>query len=234
MIKIENLCKTYGDIKALDNFSLTVPKGSVYGLMGLNGAGKTTVIKHLAGFVIQDSGTVTIDNQPVIDNEGLKSRVLIIPDDVFFFRGYNLNDMKEYYKNIYKNWDETRFEEITKDFGLDVTRNMGKFSKGMRKQAAFCLAMAATPDYLILDEPIDGIDPIARKKLWRYIMGDVAEREMTVIISSHNAREMEDVCDYVGIIANGRMIFEGDLLNPGNISIEEIFIEKLEGGTAND
>lgn len=229
MIKIENLCKTYEDIKGLDDFSLLVPKGSVYGLMGLNGAGKTTVIKHLAGFVIQDSGTVTIDGQTVVDNESLKSRVLVIPDEVFFFRGYSLKDMRGYYKSIYKRWDDERFDRMTKDFGIDARRNMGNFSKGMRKQAAFCLAMAAIPDYLILDEPIDGLDPIVRRKLWRYIMGDVAEREMTVLISSHNAREMEDVCNYIGIIAGGKMIFEGDLLELAPVSIEEIFIEKLGG-----
>lgn len=234
MIKIENLCKAYGDIKALDDFSLSVPTGSVYGLMGLNGAGKTTVIKHLAGFIIQDSGTVTIDNQPVADNEELKARVLVIPDDVFFFRGYNLSDMEGYYKNMYKNWNEERFREMAEDFGFDLHRNIIKFSKGMKKQAAFCLAMSAMPDYLILDEPIDGIDPIARKKLWKYIMGDVAERSMTVVISSHNAREMEDVCDYIGIIADGKMIFEGNLLEFDSVSIEEIFIEKLEGGEKND
>ena len=226
MIRIENLCKTYEDIRVLDNFSLLVPKGSVYGLMGLNGAGKTTVIKHLAGFVAQDSGIVAIDGQPVIDNEKLKGRVLIIPDEVFFFRGYSLKDMRGYYKDIYQRWNDERFERMTEDFKIDVRRNMGNFSKGMRKQAAFCLAMSAMPDYLILDEPIDGLDPIVRRKLWRYIMGDVAEREMTVLI----AREMEDVCDYIGIIAGGKMIFEGDLLEMMPVSIEEIFIEKLGGG----
>ena len=231
MIRIENLCKTYEDIRVLDNFSLLVPKGSVYGLMGLNGAGKTTVIKHLAGFVVaRDSGIVAIDGQPVIDNEKLKGRVLIIPDEVFFFRGYSLKDMRGYYKDIYQRWNDERFERMTEDFKIDVRRNMGNFSKGMRKQAAFCLAMSAMPDYLILDEPIDGLDPIVRRKLWRYIMGDVAEREMTVLISSHNAREMEDVCDYIGIIAGGKMIFEGDLLEMMPVSIEEIFIEKLGGG----
>lgn len=229
MIKIENLCKTYGDTKALDDFSLSVPKGSVYGLMGLNGAGKTTVIKHLAGFVLPDFGTVTIDGQSVIDNEELKQRVLIIPDELYFFRGYSLKDMRGFYKNIYKRWDEERFDIMAEDFGIDLKKNMGNFSKGVRKQAAFCLAMAATPDYLILDEPVDGLDPIVRRKLWRYVMGDVAERRMTVLISSHNAREMEDVCDYIGILADGKMVFEGDLLELMPVSIEELFIEKLGG-----
>lgn len=229
MIKIEHLFKKYQDTEILRDFNLTVPKASVYGLMGLNGAGKTTVIKHLAGFLQPDSGSVTIDGQSVIDNEELKSRVLIIPDDVFFFNSYSLKEMKGFYSKIYKGWDEERFCEMATDFSLDLKGNMAKFSKGMRKQAAFCLALAATPDYLILDEPIDGLDPIMRRRLWHYIMGDVAEREMTVLISSHNAREMEDVCNYIGIIAGGRMIFEGDLLEIMPASIEEIFIEKLGG-----
>lgn len=229
MIKIENLYKRYGDAEILKDFSLLVPKGSVYGLMGLNGAGKTTVIKHLAGFIEPDKGTVTIDGQNIVDNEELKSRVLIIPDELFFFNSYSLKDMKGYYKKIYKSFDEERFEQMAGDFSLDVSKNMNMFSKGMRKQAAFCLAMSAMPDYLILDEPIDGLDPIVRRKLWRYIMGDVADREMTVLISSHNAREMEDVCNYIGIIAGGKMIFEGDLLEIMPMSIEELFIEKLGG-----
>ncbi len=230
MIRIENVSKRFGDTEILKNFSLNVPKGAVYGLMGLNGAGKTTVIKHLAGFIEPDEGIITIDDQPVIDNEELKSRVLIIPDELYFFNSYSLKDMKRYYQKIYKGWNEERFEEMMKDFSLDINKNLMKFSKGMKKQAAFCLALSATPDYLILDEPIDGLDPIVRRKLWRYIMGDVAEREMTVLISSHNAREMEDVCNYIGIIAGGRMIFEGDLLEIMPTSIEEIFIEKLGGG----
>ncbi len=229
MIKIENLCKRYGDTEVLKDFNLTVPKGSVYGLMGLNGAGKTTIIKHLAGFIKPDSGSVTIDEQQIEDNEDLKSRVLIIPDEVFFFNSYSLSDMRGYYKKIYKGWNEDRFQTIVNDFSLNTKKNMGKFSKGMRKQAAFCLALSTMPDYLILDEPIDGLNPIVRRKLWHYIMGDVAERQMTVLISSHNAREMEDVCDYVGIIAKGKMIFEGDLLEIMPTSIEEIFIEKLGG-----
>lgn len=234
MIRLENLCKSYGSKKVLDDFNMTVPKGAVYGLMGLNGAGKTTVMKHLAGFLVQDSGTVTINNQPVVDNEELKNRVLVIPDEVFFFRGYRLEEMRGYYKNIYKNWNDSRFEEMTREFNLDAGGNLGKFSRGMKKQAAFCLAMSAMPDYLILDEPIDGLDPVARKKLWRYIMGDVAEREMTVVISSHNAREMEDVCNYIGIIHNGKMIFEADLLDMAPVTISEIFAEKFEGGMGND
>lgn len=229
MIKLQHVTKRFGDYKALDDFSLTVPKGSVYGLMGLNGAGKTTIIKHLAGYLVQDEGLVTIDDEEVLNNETIKKRIALIPDDLFFFRGYSLKEMGKYHKHIYPNWKEERFQAMISDFGLNQKANLAKFSKGMKKQAAFCLAMAAMPDYLILDEPVDGLDPIVRHKLWHYIMEDVADREMTVLVSSHNAREMEDVCNYIGIIAGGKMVFEGDLLELMPASIEEIFIEKLGG-----
>ncbi len=229
MIKIEHVTKYFGEYKALDDFSLTVPKGAVYGLMGLNGAGKTTIIKHLAGLLMQDEGTITIDGQEIEGNEELKARVAVIPDELFFFRSYTLLQMGLFYKQIYPRWNQQRFEEMYTDFGLNPKSNIGKFSKGMKKQAAFCLALAAAPDYLILDEPVDGLDPIVRRKLWHYVMADVADREMTVLVSSHNAKEMEDVCNYIGIIAYGRMIFEGDLLELMPVSMEEIFIEKLTG-----
>ncbi len=229
MIKLQHVTKRFGDYKALDDFSLTVPKGSVYGLMGLNGAGKTTIIKHLAGYLVQDEGLVTIDDEEVLNNENIKKRTALIPDDLFFFRGYSLKEMGKYHKHIYPNWKEERFQAMISDFGLNQKANLAKFSKGMKKQAAFCLAMAAMPDYLILDEPVDGLDPIVRHKLWHYIMEDVADREMTVLVSSHNAKEMEDVCNYIGIIAGGKMVFEGDLLELMPASIEEIFIEKLGG-----
>ena len=229
MIKLQNVTKRFGDYMALDDFSLTVPKGSVYGLMGLNGAGKTTIIKHLAGYLVQDEGLITIAGEEVISNENVKRKTAIIPDELFFFRGYSLNEMGKYYKRIYPSWEEDRFREMMEDFGLNAKANLAKFSKGMKKQAAFCLAMATMPDYLILDEPVDGLDPIVRHKLRRYVMDDVADRQMTVLVSSHNAKEMEDICDYIGIIAGGKMIFEGDLLELMPTSIEEIFIEKLGG-----
>ena len=229
MIRVNDVTKRFGDTLALDGLMMTVPRGSIYGLMGLNGAGKTTIIKHLAGFLKEDEGEITIDGQHVMDNEELKRRVVFIPDDLFFFRSYSMNEMAKYFSRIYPRWDQARFEEMAADFQLNTASNIGKFSKGMKKQAAFCLAMAATPDYLILDEPVDGLDPIVRHKLWHYIMGDVADREMTVLISSHNAKEMEDVCNYIGIMSRGKMILEGDLLEMGDVSIESLFLEKLGG-----
>ena len=229
MIRVLDVTKRFEDTLALDGLTMTVPKGSIYGLMGLNGAGKTTIIKHLAGFLKEDEGDITIDGEYVMDNEELKKRVVFIPDDLFFFRSYSMKEMAAYFSRIYPAWDQERFEAMASDFQLNTGSNIGKFSKGMKKQAAFCLAMATMPDYLILDEPVDGLDPIVRHKLWHYIMADVADREMTVLISSHNAKEMEDVCNYIGIMSHGKMVLEGDLLEMGDVSIESLFLEKLGG-----
>ena len=229
MIKIEHVTKKFGEYIALDDLNMTVPKGSIYALMGLNGAGKTTIIRHLAGYLLQDAGCIRIDDEDVFDNEELKQRVVFIPDDLYFFRGYSIEEMGNYLSRLYKNFDMELYLTMARDFGLDIKTNITKFSKGMKKQAAFCAAMAEKPDYLILDEPVDGLDPIVRHKLWKYIMGDVADREMTVLVSSHNAKEMEDVANYIGIMSKGKMIFEGDLLEIGDTSIEELFIEKLGG-----
>ena len=229
MIKVLDVTKRFEDTLALDGLTMTVPKGSIYGLMGLNGAGKTTIIKHLAGFLKEDEGDITIDGEYVMDNEELKKRVVFIPDDLFFFRSYSMKEMAAYFSRIYPAWDQERFEAMASDFQLNTGSNIGKFSKGMKKQAAFCLAMATKPAYLILDEPVDGLDPIVRHKLWHYIMADVADREMTVLISSHNAKEMEDVCNYIGIMSHGKMVLEGDLLEMGDVSIESLFLEKLGG-----
>lgn len=231
MIKIENVTKVIGETRALDGLSMVVPKGSIYGLMGLNGAGKTTVIRHIAGYLKQDEGEITIDGELVYDSEELKRRVVIIPDELFFFRGYSMLEMAKYYSGIYPKWNQGKFLEMAETFGLDTTKNINKLSKGMKKQAAFSLAIAAAPDYLILDEPVDGLDPIVRHSLWHFIMEEVADREMTVLISSHNAKEMENVCNYIGIMADGKMILEGDLLEMGDVSIDELFIKSVEKNT---
>ena len=233
MIKIDHVTKFFGSKKALDDLCLEVPKGSIYGLMGLNGAGKTTIISHLADVFRQDAGTITIDGEEVADNEELKKRICIIPDELYFFNGYSLREMGKYFSKIYPKWNEVRFQDMTKSFGLEMNSNLNKFSKGMKKQASFALSMAAMPDYLILDEPVDGLDPIVRHKLWKYIMEDVADREMTVLVSSHNAKEMEDACNYYGIMKDGHMEAEGDLLEIGDMTLEELFIKTLsdeEGG----
>lgn len=211
MIKVSGVEKSFEHFKALSDLDLHVKKGSIYGLVGTNGAGKTTIIKHLTGVLKPDHGEILIDDQPVYENIPLKEKMGYIPDDLFFFASYNLLEMSRFYKGIYPDWNQSRFEHMVKQFSLDPKRKLSKFSKGMQKQAAFILTMSSKPDYLILDEPIDGLDPIIRKLVWKYIVEDVAEREMTVLVSSHNLRELEGICDSIGILSEGRMMLERDL-----------------------
>ncbi|MBR0596803.1 ABC transporter ATP-binding protein [Sinanaerobacter chloroacetimidivorans] len=211
MIKIKNLDKSFDGFKALTDLNLNVKKGSIYGLVGTNGAGKTTLIKHLTGILKPDAGDILIEDSPVFDNITIKERMGFIPDDLYFFASYNLKESAKFYSSIYPNWNQKRYEYMVKQFDLNEKRKLSKFSKGMQKQAAFILTMSSMPDYLILDEPIDGLDPIIRKLVWKYIVEDVAEREMTVLVSSHNLRELEGICDSIGILSKGKMMIERDL-----------------------
>jgi len=211
MVKIENLTKHFDNHTALRGLNLNIKKGSIYGLVGVNGSGKTTVIKHLAGIYRQDAGIVTIDSQPVYDNATLKARVGYIPDELFFFAGYNLSMTRRFYKNMYSTWNDNYYANLVTLLQLDEKRRLNRFSKGMQKQAAFALTLSTIPEVLILDEPIDGLDPIVRKTVFTQIIRDVADRGMTVLISSHNLKEMDDICDAVGIIKDGQMVVERDL-----------------------
>ena len=211
MIDVSKLTKTFDDVVALDALDMFVPTASVYGLVGANGAGKTTVIRHLAGVLRGDSGKVTYDDEDIWENDDLKQRIAVIPDELYFPAPYSMHDMRDFYKGLYGRWNDERFHEMAAAFKLDEKRRLRTFSKGMKKQAAFCLALACRPDYLLLDEPIDGLDPIVRKQVWRFIVDDVAEREMTVLVSSHNLKEMEGICDRIGIMQNGKMRLEKEM-----------------------
>ena len=211
MIETRNLCKSFEGFQALRDLDLTVPRGAVYGLVGPNGAGKSTLIRHLAGILIPDSGTVTIDGQPVFENPAVKARVAYIPDDIFYYTQATVADMSKLYRSIYPNFDMERFEKLGEAFELDADRPMRKLSKGMQKQAAFRLAVSCCPDVVLLDEPVDGLDPVMRRNVWSILLADVAERGTTVLISSHNLRELEDVCDHVGIMEQGHMLLERSL-----------------------
>lgn len=211
MIQVQQLSKNFDGIPALTGLDLHVKTGSIYGLVGTNGAGKTTLIKHLTGFLQPDSGTILLDGQPVYENRGVKSRIGYIPDDLHFYSSYSMREASGFYSLLYPGFDRLRFQEMTEKFGLDSKRKLSRFSKGMQKQAAFALIMSCRPDFLILDEPIDGLDPIVRKLVWKYVVEDVAEREMTVLVSSHNLREMEGICDSIGLLSHGSMKIERDL-----------------------
>ncbi len=211
MIKVNNLDKSFDGFKALSDLNLNVKKGSIYGLVGTNGAGKTTLIKHVTGVLKPDHGEILIEDANVYENIPLKERMGFIPDDLYFFSTYNLKESARFYRSLYPNWSEDRYNHMVRQFDLNEKRKLSKFSKGMQKQAAFILTMSSMPDYLILDEPIDGLDPIIRKLVWKYIVEDVAEREMTVLVSSHNLRELEGICDSIGILSKGKMMIERDL-----------------------
>jgi len=211
MILSENLVKTFDGFTALDKLNLHVDKGSIYGLVGVNGAGKTTLIKHLAGVYRQDAGTVLIEGKPVYENIAIKERIGYIPDDLYFFPSYSIGNLWSFYKELYKNWDQSRFLVMMDLFKLNERSKLAKLSKGMQKQAAFVIAMSKMPDVLLLDEPIDGLDPIARRHVLSYIVEDVAARGLTVLISSHNLKELEGVCDTVGFMKSGTMSVERNL-----------------------
>jgi len=211
MIQLKHITKTFGSFKALDDLSLTVPKGAVYGLVGPNGAGKSTAIRHLTGIYRPDSGSVAIDGQPVYENTAVKETIGYIPDDIFYFSSATLEDMRRFYRGLYPKFDDALFERLKEVFSLPEKTPIRRYSKGMQKQAAFQLTLCCRPEVLVLDEPVDGLDPVMRRQVMSLILSDVAEHGTTVLISSHNLRELEDVCDHVGIMDHGRMLLEKSL-----------------------
>ena len=210
MLEMNNVTKTFGAFKALDSLSLSVPKGTVYGLVGPNGAGKSTVIRHLTGIYKPDSGSVMVDGQPIADDPNLKERIGYIPDEVFYFPSATMEDMRRFYRDLYSRFDDKLYEKLKEIFPLPAGA-IRRFSKGMQKQAAFHLTLCIRPDVLILDEPVDGLDPVMRRQVMSLVLADVAERGTTVLISSHNLRELEDVCDHVGIMNHGKMLLQKSL-----------------------
>jgi ABC-2 type transport system ATP-binding protein len=211
MLEIKNVTKTFGDFKALDDLSMTVPKGTVYGLVGPNGAGKSTAIRVLTGIYRPDCGEITMEGQTIYENPEQKARIGLVPDEIFYFPSATLEEMRKYYAGIYPNFDNDLFERLCEVFKLPRKSPIRRFSKGMQKQAAFHLTICTRPDVLVLDEPVDGLDPVMRRQVWNIILSDVAQRETTVLISSHNLRELEDICDHVGIMDNGKMLLERSL-----------------------
>ena len=211
MLELQHITKTFGDFKALDDLSMTVPKGTVYGLVGPNGAGKSTAIRCMVGVYRPDGGSITMDGEIIYENPDLKARIGYIPDDIFYFPAATLEEMRRFYKGLYPDFDDDLFERLYEIFNLPRKSPIRRFSKGMQKQAAFHLAICCRPDVLILDEPVDGLDPVMRRQVMSLILADVAERGTTVLISSHNLRELEDVCDHVGIMDHGKMLLEKSL-----------------------
>ena len=230
MLSLQNVIKTFGDFRALDELTMTVPKGAVYGLVGPNGAGKSTAIRLMTGVYRPDAGKITLEGMQIWENPAQKVRIGYIPDDIFYFPSATMEEMRRYYWGIYPDFDDELFERLYDVFQLPRKGQLRRFSKGMQKQAAFHLAICTRPDVLILDEPVDGLDPVMRRQVWSLILSDVAQRQTTVLISSHNLRELEDICDYVGIMDRGRMLLERSLADmQGNIVKLQLVGDAPEG-----
>lgn len=229
MIEVRQLVKKFGELDVLKGLDLNVRKGSIYGLVGSNGAGKTTLLKLLAGVYRPDKGSIIVDGKPVFENNQVKERIVFIPDELFYFNQYSIRETADFFRQVYPTWDENRFSELSEVFGIDVKRRVIKLSKGMKRQVAFWLALSVKPRVLILDEPLDGLDPMVRSKVKKLLMADVAEREMSILISSHNLRELEDICDYMGILHDGTIIIESELdaLKNGISKVQTAFPEGL-------
>lgn len=211
MIRTENATKTFGSIVAVDHVDTEIHDSSVFGLIGSNGAGKSTFLRMLAGILAPDAGIVRVDEQEVFENEALKRRCFYISDEQFFFANSTPDDMKNYYKALYPKFDEARYRTLLDGFGLDGRRKIRTFSKGMKKQVSIICGLSAMTDYLFCDETFDGLDPVARQTVKGLLAGDVADRGLTPVIASHNLRELEDICDHVGLLHRGGILFSRDL-----------------------
>ena len=216
LITAKNVVKKFDKFTALNHFNMNVSEGSIYGLVGPNGSGKTTTIKHLIGMYKQDEGEILVNDEKVYDNEKIKSKIAYISDDLYFFHGYSIKDMAKFYSKIYKDFSFEKFNDLQKVFNIDVKRKVNKLSKGMKKQVAFWLTISCNPEIMILDEPIDGLDPIMKENVWKILLEEVKKRKMTVIISSHNLKELENVCTNIGIMKNGKMVLEKELEKKDN------------------
>ena len=233
MIEAKAVTKSFDGFLALDGLTMTVPHGSIYGLVGPNGAGKSTILRHLCGVYRPDSGVITVEGQPIYENPDIKARMVVIPDEVYYYGSSSVRDMMKFYRGMYPTFSMERFEKLAEAFPeVDLRRPIRRMSKGMQKQAAFWLAMSCRPDYLLLDEPVDGLDPVMRRQVWSLLMGDVAERGTTVVVSSHNLRELEDVCDHVGILNHGRVVIERSLsqLQGNTVKLQVAFPDGVQPG----
>ena len=211
MLELKHVTKCFGDFKALDDLTMTIPKGAVYGLVGPNGAGKSTAIRCLLGVYRPESGEITLEGKTIYENPEVKTTIGSIPDDIFYFPSATLEDMRRFYRGLYPKFDDALFERLYEVFNLPRKSPIRRFSKGLQKQAAFHLSICTRPELLVLDEPVDGLDPVMRRQVWSLILSDVAQHGTTVLISSHNLRELEDICDHVGIMDHGKMLLERSL-----------------------
>lgn len=213
MIKATNLTKRFDDFVALDNISCTIPQGCVYGMVGSNGAGKSTFLRMITGVYRPDGGSVTIDGQPVYECPAMKEKIAYVPDGLFFLGGATMNRMADLYAATHPHFDRSRYEKLTRTFELNPQKPIHTFSKGMKRQAATILALSTRPQYIFFDETFDGLDPIMRTIVKKLICEDVLEQQSTAIITSHSLRELEDTCDQLALLHKGGLVLESDVQN---------------------
>ena len=211
MICAKNLTMKFDDFTALKNLNCEIPEACIYGLVGSNGAGKSTFLRLISGIYRPDSGEVTFDGKPVYENPEVKKKILYVPDELYFLPQSNMTRMAEFYSAIYENFNYERFHNLTKTFGLNPKANINTFSKGMKRQAATILALSSMPEFLFFDETFDGLDPVMRNLVKQVIYNDVLERKTTTIITSHSLRELEDTCDQLALLHKGGIVFESDI-----------------------
>jgi ABC-2 type transport system ATP-binding protein len=233
MIKADNLTKKFDTIVAVDHVSAEIRAGSVFGLIGTNGAGKSTFLRMLSGILKPDEGIVTFDGEPVYENEAVKGRFFYISDDQYYFNNATPSDVMDFYSKVYPKFDRERFRSLMEKFGLDMRRKIQTFSKGMKKQLSVICGICANTDYLLCDETFDGLDPVMRQAVKSLFANDMAERNLTPIIASHNLRELEDICDHVGLLHRGGILLSRDL-DDMKFNIHKVQCVLKEGMTEND
>ena len=199
------------EITAVSNVSLRIREGEVFGLVGTNGAGKSTLLRILAGVLKQDEGTVSIDGDTVYDRPQTKEKLFFVPSESYFFANATPGDMADYYSFALEHFNTRRFHELLKDFGLDADRRISEFSKGMKRQVSLLMALCAETKYILLDETFDGLDPVMRQAFKSLFAREMADRGLTPVLSSHNLRELEDICDHVGLLHQGGVLLSEDI-----------------------
>lgn len=211
MIVVDKLTKSFDGFVALKELSCRIEEGCIYGMVGSNGAGKSTFLRLVNGIYRPDQGTIEIDEQPVYENIEIKKELAFVADDIYFLNGANMNRMKQLYQSVYAHFDEERYQSLVEKFRLDPKKNLAAFSKGMRRQAATILAVSCRPKYLFMDETFDGLDPVMRNLVKNLIYQDVEERKTTAVLTSHSLRELEDTCDQLALLHQGGLVFESDI-----------------------
>ena len=211
MIKIDNLSKSYGKKKVLDNLKCLIKTNSIYGFVGANGTGKSTLLRIINDIFKADSGNIEIDGEIVNNNQEVKQKLVFVPDDLYFFPNYTLKDMANFYKSMYKKFDMEYLEKLASTLKLDMNSKIQNFSKGMKRQCAIICAICTNADYMFFDETFDGIDPVIRNLLKKIIAKQMDKKETTIIMTSHNLRELEDICDNLALLYKGGILFESDV-----------------------